>query len=75
MEEEIWFESYGNLLEKSFEEIWNSEQAQKVRDRVKTCPKNCWMIGTAGPAMKSNLLKPTLWILKNKLKRSQKKIL
>lgn len=74
MEEEVWFESMGNLHEKSFEEIWNSEQAQKIRENVRTCPKNCWMIGTAGPAMKRNLLKPTLWILKNRFRRPHKNV-
>jgi radical SAM protein with 4Fe4S-binding SPASM domain len=68
MEEGIWYESFGNLHQNTFEEIWNSEKAQKIREKVADCPKNCWMIGTASPAMKKNLLKPTLWVLKNKLR-------
>jgi radical SAM protein with 4Fe4S-binding SPASM domain len=68
MEEGIWYESLGNLHQNTFEEIWNSEKAQKIREKVADCPKNCWMIGTASPAMKKNLLKPTLWVLKNKLR-------
>lgn len=60
--------SMGNLNEKSFEEIWHSDKAKKIRENVKNCPKNCWMIGTASPAMKKNLLKPTRWVIKNKLK-------
>ena len=67
MEERIWFESMGNLHEKSFEEIWSSDKAQKVREMVNNCPKNCWMIGTVSPVMKNHILKPTLWVLKNKL--------
>jgi radical SAM protein with 4Fe4S-binding SPASM domain len=67
MEEGIWYESLGNLHQNTFEEIWNSEKAQEIREKVADCPKNCWMIGTASPAMKKNLLKPTLWVLKNKL--------
>lgn len=67
MEEGIWYDSLGNLHQNTFEEIWSSEQAQKVREKVADCPKTCWMIGTASPAMKKNLLRPTLWVLKNKL--------
>lgn len=67
MEERLWFESMGNLHDKSFEEIWHAEETNKIREKVKTCPKNCWMIGTASPAMKKNLTKPTLWVMKNKL--------
>jgi len=66
MEESFWLESMGNLHEKSFEEIWHSEKAQQVRELVRKCPKNCWMIGSAGPAMKNHILKPTIWILKKK---------
>lgn len=58
----------GNLREKDFAEIWSSEKAQRVREMVKTCPKNCWMIGTASPAMKRHIWKPASWIVKNKLK-------
>ncbi len=58
--------SMGNLNERSFEEIWNGEKAEQIREKVKTCPKNCWMIGTAAPVMRKYIWKPTLWILKNK---------
>jgi len=60
--------SMGNLNEKSFGEIWNSEKAKEIKERVKNCPKNCWMIGTASPAIKKNILTPTLWVIRNKLK-------
>jgi len=68
MEEQIWLNSMGNLHTSSFSEIWNSQLAKEVRDKVKTCPKNCWMIGTAGPAMKRNLLLPSVWVVANKLR-------
>lgn len=58
--------SMGNLNQLSFAEIWNGERARKIRDRVKECPKNCWMIGTASPAMKKHLLKPLFWVINNK---------
>jgi radical SAM protein with 4Fe4S-binding SPASM domain len=60
--------SMGNLRELSFAEIWNSPQAQKLRERVRTCPRNCWMIGTAAPAMKKSIVMPTIWVVRNKLR-------
>ena len=61
----------GDLTTQSFSEIWNSEQAQKVRDAVKTCDKNCWMIGSVAPAMKKDLLTPLKWIIRQKLGREK----
>lgn len=58
----------GNLKTQSWDEIWSSRQAQKVRQMVKGCRKNCWMIGSAAPAMWQNLKVPALWAIKNKLK-------
>ncbi|MCF6158924.1 MAG: radical SAM protein [wastewater metagenome] len=67
MEEDMWFESMGNLHEKSFQEIWCGEKAKQVREKVRTCPKNCWMIGTAAPVMKKYFAKPTSWVIRNKI--------
>jgi hypothetical protein len=61
-------EPMGNIKQKSLEEIWNSFQAQTVRKNVSECRENCWMVGTSRPAMRRNLLKPGLWVLKNKLR-------
>lgn len=61
-------QSMGNLNTQSWDEIWNSEQAKKVRQMVKDCQRNCWMIGNAAPAMWQNLKVPAIWIVKNKLK-------
>ncbi|MBN1164660.1 MAG: radical SAM protein [Candidatus Krumholzibacteriota bacterium] len=58
----------GDLVTQSFEEIWNSEQAEKVRAMVKQCTQDCWMTGTAVPAMRRNIMKPALWVLKNKIR-------
>jgi len=58
----------GNMYEQSFDEIWNGEKAAKVRESVQRCPKNCWMIGTASPAMKKMLIKPLTWVLHNKVR-------
>jgi len=63
-------QSMGNLKKQSWNEIWNSRQAEEVRQIVKNCPKNCWMIGSAAPAIWHHPLKPILWVLKNKLKIS-----
>lgn len=60
--------SMGNIKEKSFEEIWNSPEADKVRMAVRDCKRGCWMIGSAAPAMKKNIAGPGLWVLKNKVR-------
>ena len=69
LEERYWKESMGNIREaSSFAALWNSEQAQRVRGLVRTCPKNCWMVGTAAPVMKKYISHPAQWVAKNKLK-------
>ena len=69
LEDRYWKESMGNIRDvKSFDEVWFSPQADKVRGLVKTCPKNCWMVGTAAPVMKKYIKHPTAWVLKNKIK-------
>ena len=68
LEEKFWKESMGNIRNASFDEIWHSRQAQKVRELVRTCPKNCWMVGTAAPVMKKYIKHPALWAIKNKLR-------
>lgn len=68
LEERYWKESMGNIrTATSFDALWNSEQAHKVRGQVRTCPKNCWMVGTAAPVMKKYITHPTRWVIKNKL--------
>jgi MoaA/NifB/PqqE/SkfB family radical SAM enzyme len=58
----------GNLKDASFEEIWHSERAAHVRGLAKNCGRNCWMTGTAVPAMRKKVWVPILWVLKNKLR-------
>ena len=60
----------GDLNSKSFQEIWEGEDAVRVRELVSKCDRNCWMTGTAVPAMRGNPLKPALWVLKNKFRLS-----
>ncbi len=55
----------GNLVEKSFDEIWKSEIADDVRGAVDRCGKPCWMICTARTSMARNPLKPARWIIGN----------
>ncbi len=62
---ESW--SMGNLNEQTWDEIWCSEQAKKVRNQVRDCQKNCWMIGSVSPAMKKRIWVPAWWIIKHKL--------
>jgi len=69
MEEKYWFDSMGNLNEKEFDEIWNGDKAREIREKVKNCPKNCWMIGTAAPVMKKYIKEPIKWILNAKFFR------
>jgi MoaA/NifB/PqqE/SkfB family radical SAM enzyme len=59
-------DSMGNLREKSFDEIWNGEAARRVRQKVRGCANNCWMMGSVGQQMKKDMLKPAAWLLKHK---------
>lgn len=56
----------GNVREKSFEEIWKSAEAEKIRDEVRACELRCWMICTARADMKRNAGQVARWIAKNK---------
>lgn len=69
LEERYWKESFGNIRNvQSFDQIWHGPQADKVRALVRTCPKNCWMVGTAAPVMKKYIRHPAAWVLKHKLR-------
>jgi radical SAM protein with 4Fe4S-binding SPASM domain len=74
LEEKYWKEPMGNIRETPcFSEIWESGQAQRVREMVRRCPKNCWMVGTASPVMKKYLKHPLKWAIKNKIRSLQGK--
>ena len=66
-------EVMGNLNEKSWDELWNSEQAEKVRNVVRHCNRNCWMIGSVSPAMHKYIWKPVWWVIRHKAKFWTKK--
>ena len=38
----------GNLRDLTWDEIWYSEAAERVREAVRNCPKQCWMMGSVG---------------------------
>ena len=63
----------GNLNEQNWDELWNSEQAEKVRKFVRNCDRNCWMIGSVSPAMHKYIHKPMRWVIKHKFLRFFKK--
>ena len=61
-------EVMGNLAAQTWDEVWNSPQADAVRAKVRACDRNCWMIGSASPAMHKYIWKPALWVLAHKLR-------
>lgn len=56
----------GDLRAHTFEEIWHSRQAEAIRQRVRACTMNCWMTGSAVPAMRRNRWVPLWWVIHNK---------
>ena len=74
LEKKYWKKSIGNIRETpNFKEIWEGKQAEQVRQMVRRCPKNCWMVGTASPVMHKYIKYPLKWALKNKLRSLQGK--
>lgn len=61
-------EVIGNLNEQNWDELWNSPEAEKVRQKVRHCKRNCWMIGSVSPAMHKYIWKPAYWVLIHKIK-------
>lgn len=66
-------EVMGNLNEQSWDELWNSEKAESVRKKVRSCDRNCWMIGSVSPAMHKYIWVPAMWVIKHKFLRFFKK--
>ena len=61
-------EVMGNLNTQGWDQLWNSPQAAQVRKCVRSCRRNCWMIGSVSPAMRKYIWVPALWVLWHKLK-------
>ena len=66
-------EVMGNLNKQTWDELWNSEQAEKVRNKVRHCDRQCWMIGSVSPAMHKYIWKPAWWVIRHKFLRFYKK--
>ena len=58
----------GNLNRQTWDELWNSPEAEQVRKKVRCCDRNCWMIGSVSPAMHKYIWVPMFWVLKHKAK-------
>lgn len=61
-------EVMGNLNEQSWDELWNSRQAEVVRHKVRCCDRDCWMIGSVSPAMHKYIWVPTWWVIRHKMR-------
>ena len=61
-------EVMGNLKDSDWDTLWNSPEANAVRQRVKHCGRECWMIGSVSPAMKKYIWVPAWWVLCHKCK-------
>ena len=62
-------EVMGNLTEQDWDTLWNSEQAERVREKVRHCDRQCWMIGSVSPAMHKYIWVPAAWVIKHKFLR------
>ncbi len=58
--------SMGNLNEQPFEAIMHSDLSGQAHKAVAACQNRCWMMCTAVPMMKKNLVRVLWWIAKNK---------
>lgn len=65
-------EVMGNLNEQGWEELWNSSKAESVRNKVRHCDRQCWMIGSVAPAMHKYIWEPAFWVIKHKFLRFYK---
>ncbi len=61
-------EVMGNLKEQTWDELWNSPEAEVVRKKVRCCDRQCWMIGSVSPAMHKYIWIPAWWVVKHKIK-------
>jgi len=59
-------EVMGNLNTQTWDELWNSPEAENVRKKVRACDRNCWMIGSVSPAMHKYIWVPAWWVIKHK---------
>jgi radical SAM protein with 4Fe4S-binding SPASM domain len=69
MEPGVWHGSLGNLHDAEFDTLWGSERAARVRGGVRSCPKNCWMIGTVSPILRENPWRAARWVVAAQVRR------
>ncbi|GHU70487.1 hypothetical protein FACS1894184_16000 [Clostridia bacterium] len=60
-------ETMGNLNSQSWDGVWSSVQAAAVRNKVRHCDRNCWMIGSVAPAMNKYIWIPAWWVAKKRI--------
>lgn len=61
-------EVMGNLNTQTWEDLWRSEKAEVVRRKVRSCDRQCWMVGSASPAMHKYIWHPAWWVFCHKIK-------
>ena len=62
-------ETMGSLKENTFDEIWHGAEAQRIREKVRNCRQNCWMMGSVAEPIKSHIFKTGSWVFKKKFLR------
>lgn len=67
MEEPV---SFGNIREKPFQELWEGPRARDIRNMVSTCPRSCWMMGSAAEPIKKHFPLVLRWILGQKFSKT-----
>ena len=61
-------EVMGNLNRQTWTELWHSTEAETVRMKVRSCDRNCWMIGSVSPAMHKYIWIPAWWVFIHKIR-------
>ena len=62
-------EVMGNLNSQTWDEVWQSDDAEAVRAKVRCCDRQCWMIGSVSPAMHKYIWVPLWWVFRHKFLR------
>jgi len=60
-------EKMGNIKEQAWDELWHSEEACSVRNKVLSCEEKCWMTGSVFQMVKKYIGTPGKFILDHKL--------
>jgi Fe-coproporphyrin III synthase len=60
-------EKIGNIKTQTWDELWHSEAARQLRNKVLSCTEKCWMTGSVFQMMKKYIGKPTRFVAEHKL--------